>query len=61
MFTVHVTRSTSPVGVLLGGSGRARSIKVPPRPLAALLKPSHLASHEVCEREENRAAEVGPC
>lgn len=61
MFTVNVTRSTPPVGVLLGGSGRARNIAAPTRPLAALLMPSHLASREVCVCKENRAAEVGPC
>ena len=39
MFAVHATRETRAVGVLLGGSGRARvSTQRMPR-LAALLKP----------------------
>lgn len=48
MFAVPVTRETRPVGVLLGGSGRARSFTTPKLPVAALLR----ASLSVSQRTE---------
>lgn len=39
MFAVPVTRETRPVGVLLGGSGRARIFTVRKPLVAALLRP----------------------
>ncbi len=39
MFTVPVTRETRPIGVLLGGSGRARKLTVRKPVVAALLRP----------------------
>ncbi len=38
MFAVPVTREMRPIGVLLGGSGRARMLTTQPR-VAALLRP----------------------
>jgi tetrahydromethanopterin S-methyltransferase subunit C len=38
------TRVMQPVGVLLGGSGRVRAQVLPPRRLAALLRPAALAA-----------------
>lgn len=40
MCAFHAMRALQPVGVLLGGSGRARVRIVPSPPLAALLRPA---------------------
>ena len=40
MHALHAMRTLQPVGVLLGGSGRARVRIVPPPPMAALLRPA---------------------
>lgn len=61
MFTVPATREVRPVGVLLGGSGLARRLAQPSRPLAALLKPLPISSRELHGRAEPRALEVSPC
>lgn len=62
MFTVPVTREeTRAVGVLLGGSGRARVPTLPARPLAALLKPSPSTLLGAAWDCENRAAGVRSC
>lgn len=39
MFAIHATRETCPVGVLLGGSGRALVSAVQKPVVAALLRP----------------------
>ena len=39
MFAIHATRETRPVGVLLGGSGRALVSAVHKPMVAALLRP----------------------
>lgn len=61
MFTVPTTREMRAVGVLLGGSGLSRHLVLQPRPLAALLKPPPISSHELPGRVEPRALEVSPC
>ena len=44
MVIVEVTRAQPPVGVLLGGSGRARTLPVNSPQLSALLKPAFQAT-----------------
>ena len=61
MFAVHVTRELRPVGVLLGGSGRARSLTMRAPQVAALMKPFSFASTQVCRASENRAVGDGSC
>ena len=61
MFAVPVTRELRAIGVLLGGSGRARMLTMRPRPLAALLKPCPSALLGVAWESENRAAGVSSC
>ena len=61
MFAVHATRETRAVGVLLGGSGRARvSTQRMPR-LAALLKPCPSASTQASWASETRVGGGQPC
>ena len=43
MFAVHVTREMRPIGVLLGGSGRARILTQHAPMLPALLRPCQRA------------------
>jgi hypothetical protein len=45
MFNILTRKQTRPVGVLLGGSGRARTLTMRPQ-VAALLRPCQCA----CER-----------
>lgn len=47
MFAVPVTRETRPVGVLLGGSGRARILTVRKPLVAALLRPYPFTSKRI--------------
>jgi hypothetical protein len=61
MFAVHVTRVLRPVGVLLGGSGRARVLTVRARHVAALMKPISSAFTQAFEAVENRAVEGESC
>ena len=61
MFAVPVTREMRAVGVLLGGSGRARMLTTQPRPLAALLRPSPSAPQSADWESENCAAGDGSC
>ena len=56
MFAVPVTRVLRPVGVLLGGSGRARMLTRRGPQVAALMKPSAAAFMRACEVAENRAS-----
>lgn len=59
MFAVHVTRVLRPVGVLLGGSGRARILSAPP--IAALMRPPPSALGQAHKAVENRADGDGSC
>jgi hypothetical protein len=60
VFAVPVTRVLRPVGVLLGGSGRARMLTRRGPQVAALMKPSSAALMHACEVAENRAmADLG--
>jgi hypothetical protein len=61
MFAVPKTRKLPAVGVLLGGSGRARVPTLQMPPVAALMRPFALASMQVCEASENRAVGNGSC
>ena len=58
MFAIPVTRESHPVGVLLGGSGRARmpSMRIPILP--ALLRPLPTIPGWFGSASEYRAAEV---
>ena len=44
MHAFHAMRALQPVGVLLGGSGRARVRILPTAPVAALLRPVGLVA-----------------
>jgi hypothetical protein len=61
MFAVTVTREIRAVGVLLGGSGRARMLTTRVPQVAALMKPFVPAFVQTCGVAENRAAEDGSC
>lgn len=61
MFAVPKTRELPAVGVLLGGSGRARVPTLQAPPVAALMRPFALASVQVCEASENRVAGDRSC
>jgi len=61
MFMVPATREVPAIGVLLGGTGLARRLAQPPRPLAALFKPLPISSQTLPGRAEPRALEVSPC
>ena len=61
MFAVPVTREVRAVGVLLGGSGRARMLTLRVPPIAALMKPVLPAFVQTCGAAENRAAGDGSC
>ena len=64
MFAVPSTREMRPVGVLLGGSGLARTSASQPPQVAALLKPIVSASVRSCWAAENRVfgvLEGQPC
>ena len=61
MFAVPVTRETRAIGVLLGGSGRARILSLRARQLAALLKPSRSAPACADRESDSRAAGAGSC
>ena len=61
MFAVPVTRALRPVGVLLGGSGRARMLILHTRQPAALLKPCSSALAQPMVKPENRVAEALSC
>jgi hypothetical protein len=61
MFDVHVTKALRPVGVLLGGSGRARMLTLRAPQIAALMKPLLPAFAQTCRACENRAAGDGSC
>ena len=55
MFAVPVTREMRPIGVLLGGSGRARMLTIQPR-VAALLRPYPCVSERNGSVVETHAA-----
>ena len=61
MFAVPVTREMRAVGVLLGGSGRARmqTLRIPQ--IAALMRPRVPAFVQTCGAAENRASGDGSC
>lgn len=61
MFAVHVTKALRPVGVLLGGSGRARVLTLRAPQLAALMKPLSPAFAQTGGAGENRAEGDGSC
>ena len=61
MFAVPVTREMRPVGVLLGGSGRARMLTLRVPQIAALMKPLVPAFVQTCGAAENRASGDGAC
>ena len=61
MLDVHVTKALRPVGVLLGGSGRARMLTLRAPQIAALMKPLLPAFAQTCGACENRAAGDGSC
>ena len=61
MFDVHVTKALRPIGVLLGGSGRARQLTLRAPQIAALMKPRRPAFAQACGACENRAAGDGSC
>lgn len=61
MFIVPATREVPAIGVLLGGTGLARRLAQPPRPLAALYKPLPISSQALPGRAAPRAVEVSPC
>jgi hypothetical protein len=56
MFAVPVTRVLRPVGVLLGGSGRARMLTLRGPQVAALTRPAAAAFMHACAVAENRAS-----
>jgi len=56
-----VTRVLRPVGVLLGGSGRARELTLRAPHVAALMKPISFAFTQAFEAVENRAVEGASC
>ena len=56
MFAIHATRETRPVGVLLGGSGRALVSAVHTPVVAALLRPHPTVFARVGAVTELRAA-----
>jgi hypothetical protein len=56
MFAIHATRETRPVGVLLGGSGRALLSAVHRPLVAALLRPHPTVFTRVGVLAELRAA-----
>jgi hypothetical protein len=56
MIAVPANRDSRPVGVLLGGSGLARSPALPARIVPALLKPSPVPMAWACVACETRAA-----
>ena len=56
MFAIHATRETRPVGVLLGGSGRALVSAVHRPMVAALLRPRPTVFARVGAVTELRAA-----
>ncbi len=58
MFAIPVTRALCPIGVLLGGSGRARPPRVHTRVVPALLKPLPAAPGRTGSASRCRAAEV---
>lgn len=58
MFAIPVTRALCPLGVLLGGSGRARPTCVLTRVVPALLKPQPAARGRSRSASECRAAGV---
>ena len=57
MFAVPVTRETRPIGVLLGGSGRARMFTMCKPPVAALLR-ERLSVSERTEAVRETCAEA---
>ena len=61
MFDVHVTKALRPVGVLLGGSGRARMLTLRAPRIAALMKPLLPAFAQTFGARESRAAGDGSC
>ncbi len=61
MFDVHVTKALRPVGVLLGGSGRARMLTLRAPQIAALVKPLLPAFAPTFGACENRASGDGSC
>ncbi len=61
MFAVPVTREMRAVGVLLGGSGRARVLTLRVPQVAALMRPFAPAFVQTCGAVENRAAGDGSC
>lgn len=61
MFAVPVTREMRAVGVLLGGSGRARMQTLLIPQIAALMRPLVPAFVQTCGAAENRAAGDGSC
>ena len=61
VFVVHVTGVLRPVGVLLGGSGRARTLTVRAPQVAALMQADPPAFKQVCEAEENCAVVEESC
>ena len=62
MFDVHVTKALRPIGVLLGGSGRARMLTLRAPQIAALMmKPLLPAFAQTFGACENRAAGDGSC
>jgi len=58
MFAIPVTNALYPIGVLLGGSGRARPPRVHTRVVPALLKPLPAARWRNGSASECRAAGV---
>jgi hypothetical protein len=58
MFAIPETSALCPIGVLLGGSGRARPPCVRPQVVPALLKPLPAASGRTGSASECRAAGV---
>ena len=61
MFAVQVTSVLRPVGVLLGGSGRARELTLRAPQVAALMKPASLAFTQTFEAVEVRAVGGASC
>ncbi len=55
MFAVLVTRETRPLGVLLGGSGRARMLTIRKPLVAALLRPYPFVSKRIASVVETCA------
>jgi len=61
VFTVALTRSPRPVGVLLGGTGRARLPAQRSPRVAVLLRPTPSAITPSCVASENRAEVAASC